>query len=75
MYGAQVDVKIRRGLGLLVVAVIALFVAAWGSSMMGDYFGAWRDVFNIVIGLAFIVGALGGLGLIAYGLLRGGKAG
>ena len=67
-YSQQMDARIRRGLGLLVVAVIA-FLVLWSVAGI-DTNAAWRALIELVAGLALLGALFGGLGLLAYGLLR-----
>lgn len=58
--------KVKRGLGLLVVAVICWFVtfaALQGSSLP-------VTLIALVFGIVALVTFFGGLGLLAWGLLR-----
>lgn len=55
--------RIRRGLGLLVVAVLGWLIAI-GINQMG------ADTASRVVAAPAMIAGLVGLGLIAYGLLR-----
>lgn len=65
-YRVGMSVKVRRGLGLLVVALIAFLVvmATQGSS------GLLAAVVTLIAGVVLLVTAAAGLVLLAWGLLR-----
>lgn len=69
------NTKVRRGLGLLVVAVIAFLATGLLASAHGDISAGAGGV---AVGAAYVVSAVvmvaaffGGLLLLAWGLLRG----
>lgn len=66
------SMKVKRGLGLLVVALIGFLAIYPMQSMSPDGFlnQALLLVALAVAGVAFFVGLVGGLGLLAWGLLR-----
>ena len=60
------SVKVKRGLGLLVVAVLGVLCASTGRTVGGPGGSAVESLGWLVVA----VGLLGGLGLLAWGLLR-----
>ena len=65
------NAKVRRGLGLLVVSVIAFLIAlalsgAWGGSGAWRTTGQWVQLLALLVTLVALVG---GLVLLAWGLL------
>lgn len=64
--------KVKRGLGLLVVALIAWLgaMALMQVDAVGGVAGALTLVLSMALALAFLVGLVGGLALLAWGLLR-----
>jgi hypothetical protein len=67
------SIKVKRGLGLLVVAVLAFIVTAYTQAISDS----GNDVGNVVVLFvslfAIVLGGLsllGGLALVAWGLLR-----
>lgn len=73
-YRAGMTTKVRRGLGLLVLAPLALLIA-FGSLRatdgMDNQFVMWPLlILCVVAGITFWVSLIGGLGLLAWGLLR-----
>lgn len=64
--------KVKRGLGLLVVALIAWLgaMAVMQVDAVGGVAGALTLVLSMALALAFLVGLVGGLALLAWGLLR-----
>lgn len=71
-YLVQMSMKVKRGLGLLVVALIGWLVALALSQIETD--GTFEALLllipTLVAGVALIGGLVGGLALIAWGLLR-----
>lgn len=61
------SVKVKRGLGLLVVALIALFVQWLAYSGTRT---TWTDAVGVIAGMVLLIGVVGGLVLLAWGLLR-----
>lgn len=66
------SVKVKRGLGLLVVAAIAflLLLPLTQASPSGDAASALLAGGTIAAGVALLGGLVGGLALLAWGLLR-----
>lgn len=64
--------KVKRGLGLLVVAAIAWLVALALSRIepRGDALGLLLLIPSLAAGVAMVGGLVGGLFLLAWGLLR-----
>lgn len=65
-------VKVKRGLGLLVVAAIALLLAMSVGQIRptGDAAALITAVVLMALAVVFLAGLLGGLVLVAWGLLR-----
>lgn len=61
--------RVRRGLGLVVVAVIAVLITALMSNTDAAGSGV-VDVLTVLAGWVALIAGLGGLVLIALGLLR-----
>ena len=72
--------KVKRGLGLLVVAVLAFLVLnvtvrasealSVGNGPVGEVFGWALLIASAAIGVALLASFVGGLVLLAWGLLR-----
>lgn len=63
--------KVKRGLGLLVVAVIAALVVLVLLRVPAEGLAAPFVAIGLLAGVAaFFVGVFGGLGMLAWGLLR-----
>jgi preprotein translocase subunit Sss1 len=61
--------KVKRGLGLLVLAAIGYLVASAGGDMRESAYTTSQIVESAGL-LLVAVGLIGGLGLLAWGLLR-----
>lgn len=64
--------KVKRGLGLLVVAALALIalIPLLDADPSGDLSTFVLVALTLAVGLAFAASVLGGLALLAWGLLR-----
>lgn len=62
--------RVKRGLGLVVVAVIALAVAVMLGAVDASSSNEFVDIAGVLVGWVTVLSGLGGLVLIAVGLLR-----
>lgn len=62
--------RVKRGLGLVVVAVIALVIAVMLSAVGASSTNEFVDIAGVLVGWVTVLSGLSGLVLIAVGLLR-----